>query len=908
MTQGIETLSKSPYKFLDAYEAPDRGIFFGRERETYILLSDIVVRRLVVLFAKTGTGKTSLINAGVRPELSDRDYATFFVRVRKDADTATVVRKELDDQFKPRVRKDPYEGLRATPESREKFKSLGLAVDSGQSHLRRPALATKFEEISRSLEKPIVIFFDQFEEFFVYARKMADDRGGEFIAEVATAYNKNGSGVHFVFSMREEFFYEMEAFRTQIPIIFHSESNLRLYWFDKEQARKAIVSPAKAYGVEIEKDLVEKLLTDLSEDGLIEPTQLQIVCDTLWGKVTDKRIKLSDYLSFGAQGGRQAARQILNQRMEEEFYKIDDEEQLRLLEGLLPKLSTEQNTKRIRDCENLLEELKTDTDSLDRLVDRLTEARLVKRTVRDEIEFIELTHDYLVKSLDDLLLRVKSIWPRKLLSSSLDRYRQTGEFMKPEHLRQVTKRVRLLRLKSEEVEFLFRSALEGEVDLGLMRLWFEQASKFERPPEGSEAIKVWEILRESITGPAGVKKPYVIDLLAELQTGDAFGLLKEAMANDGLSSFVIDALGRNGTIEAVKILEKALSQESVSAQAQGALSWLSLSKKNIDVATEAHRVLEAFLEIRARQEPERQPGDVEPAINRIAISAGRTPPFELIYEKLQRGRVIPFLGFGASTGAGSTLMDEVRRRLVEATDLPEAPSLEIGCLAKYYAVTEGYAALYKQIRSVFDKDYPPTKLHTMLAQIPTPLLIVTTNYDDVIERAFSDAGREFDVVIHTTAPELSNDVLWRPHGSKPVFTSPSRLDIDLERVTVIYKMHGSVSRSDPAGDQYVITEDDFVQFLLRMARNKAVPAALAESFRRRHFLFLGYRLRDWHIRVVLSHIDKELRRLKGIKSWSIQDTPTQLEEVFWQERGVELYSMALDEFVTRLIENERRSG
>src|SRR6476660_1150097 len=98
-------LADSPYKFLEYYDytTGDQELFFGRERETQILLSDIIVRRLVVLFAKTGTGKTSLINAGVRPLLDKRGYATYFVRVSDDpiASAREVLRngtKALDSQ------------------------------------------------------------------------------------------------------------------------------------------------------------------------------------------------------------------------------------------------------------------------------------------------------------------------------------------------------------------------------------------------------------------------------------------------------------------------------------------------------------------------------------------------------------------------------------------------------------------------------------------------------------------------------------------------------------------------------------------------------------------------------------------------------------------------------------------
>ena len=50
----------SPYKFLDPYGFDDEDLFFGRDEEIKVLVADVVVSRLVVLFAPTGTGKTSL--------------------------------------------------------------------------------------------------------------------------------------------------------------------------------------------------------------------------------------------------------------------------------------------------------------------------------------------------------------------------------------------------------------------------------------------------------------------------------------------------------------------------------------------------------------------------------------------------------------------------------------------------------------------------------------------------------------------------------------------------------------------------------------------------------------------------------------------------------------------------------
>jgi hypothetical protein len=148
---------------------------------------------------------------------------------------------------------------------------------------------------------------------------------------------------------------------------------------------------------------------------------------------------------------------------------------------------------------------------------------------------------------------------------------------------------------------------------------------------------------------------------------------------------------------------------------------------------------------------------------------------------------------------------------------------------------------------------------------------------------------------------MGENILWWRHGSdQPEQMIPNKLDIDLRQATVIYKIHGAVDRLDPARDQYVITEDDYIDFLVRMTNNNALPAILAEPFQNRHFLFLGYGLADWNLRVVLNRVDKGSRRPKDIVSWAIQYQARPLERRFWQERGVEVYDMPVDDFVAEL--------
>jgi hypothetical protein len=296
------------------------------------------------------------------------------------------------------------------------------------------------------------------------------------------------------------------------------------------------------------------------------------------------------------------------------------------------------------------------------------------------------------------------------------------------------------------------------------------------------------------------------------------------------------------------------------------------------------------------------------------------PPYAFILDKLNAGKVIPFLGAGASLGgrgAGMTwrkgvkhflpTASELAGYLADTTEFPCDESKDLTKVAQYYSVVGGRRALREELHDIFNSDSQPTALHAFLAGVPAPLLIVTTNYDDLIERALDsinrqrDAPRPYDVVIHTTDAEAGDRLLWWPYGAaSPREINANKLDLDLESTTVVYKMHGAIDRREPSRDQYVITEDDYIDFLARMTRNKAIPALFAEPFQSRHFLFLGYGLNDWNFRVVLNRIDKDLRRPKGIRSWAIQYQPRPLERRFWQERGVEVYDQLIDLFIEQL--------
>src|SRR5206468_9588252 len=75
---------RSPYKFLDYFEPEDADLFFGREQECRELHRRFHTSRLLILHGESGTGKTSLIRAGLIPQLPADGYVPVYVRALQE--------------------------------------------------------------------------------------------------------------------------------------------------------------------------------------------------------------------------------------------------------------------------------------------------------------------------------------------------------------------------------------------------------------------------------------------------------------------------------------------------------------------------------------------------------------------------------------------------------------------------------------------------------------------------------------------------------------------------------------------------------------------------------------------------------------------------------------------------------
>jgi uncharacterized protein YjbI with pentapeptide repeats len=298
----------------------DSALFFGREEEAKRVTGCILSEPLIVLYARSGVGKTSLLNAAVIPALRDEgllpvvvrptggpqgplsavDIALAAIRADSTLDVTSETSPTLWERFHALViRKD---GRKLTPvlildQFEELFTRVGVATPEGQEFISQLA------DVVRGRVP------DQVLEASTARLETMSHTDPERQRLVTLLYEKPRPDVKVVLSLREDFLPELDRLRARIPGILRT--TIRLQPLSREHARDAITKPPQKAGVvgadtfTIEDDAVDRLLDflsacarhrtvheDFSADALspppaddaagsataVDPVQLQILC------------------------------------------------------------------------------------------------------------------------------------------------------------------------------------------------------------------------------------------------------------------------------------------------------------------------------------------------------------------------------------------------------------------------------------------------------------------------------------------------------------------------------------------------------------------------------------------------------------------------------------------------------
>ena len=327
-----------PYKGLASFDDSelDERFFFGRDRETEIVASNLIASRLSVLYGPSGVGKSSLLRAGVVRRLRALVPAAGAGGEGNGALPVVV------DQW----RDDPLAAI-AT--------AAGTAVPESPQEL-----ADVLAERSAQIGGEIYLVLDQMEEYFVYHGR---DGGGPLRDALAEILMRPTLHVHVLLGIRDDALADLDAFKGRVPGLFGNV--LRLDHLDVDAARAAIVEPLaelEAMGgphVVAEPALVAAVVDQVASGrierrlagrgivegaarrGRVEAPYLQLVMERLWEverRQGSSVLRAETLAELGGSG------RIVQQHLERALGSLDEPER-ELAARLFHQLVTPSGTK-----------------------------------------------------------------------------------------------------------------------------------------------------------------------------------------------------------------------------------------------------------------------------------------------------------------------------------------------------------------------------------------------------------------------------------------------------------------------------------------------------------------------------------------------------------------------------------
>ena len=202
----VDTLfePRRPYKFLEAFGPEDKELFCGRDQDSEQLWQKVTTNRLMILYGASGTGKTSLLQAGLLPRLLDKLYAWVFVRMVDDKPTAAIKAALIRE----------------------------CGVDArllDQSLLNVARVATD------AIGRTVVLILDQFENFFRYHDLPVRQRLYE---ELRECMSDNDVSLHVVIALREDYLAQLNMFEAEEDIQNIMSNRMRLTYLARTRLER----------------------------------------------------------------------------------------------------------------------------------------------------------------------------------------------------------------------------------------------------------------------------------------------------------------------------------------------------------------------------------------------------------------------------------------------------------------------------------------------------------------------------------------------------------------------------------------------------------------------------------------------------------------------------------------------
>jgi WD40 repeat protein len=365
-----------PYRGLQAFDEEHAELFFGREGDIQRLIEKLKTTRFLAVLGASGSGKSSLVRAGVVPRLKRG--------VLPESDTWTI------RIFTPGAQ--PLANLAANLLRLHPQQSMSRTLDEMNTDERTLHLAVQLAMAERPASERVVWVVDQFEEIFTLC---ADERErSQFLANLLYAAFIPGGRNAVMLTLRADFYQKCAAYPELSERI--AANQFLVSPMDEENLKQAIEEPAWHVGLEFEQGLVETILDDIqSQPGalpLLEHALLE-----LWERRRGNLLTLEAYRESGGVQGAIAKRA-------DAIYDSFTAEQQQIVRRIMLRLTQPgegtEDTRRRASMDELITRT-GESGAVENVTQAMANARLLTTDEEPGKQVVDVSHEALIRG-----------WPR----------------------------------------------------------------------------------------------------------------------------------------------------------------------------------------------------------------------------------------------------------------------------------------------------------------------------------------------------------------------------------------------------------------------------------------------------------------------------------------------------------------
>ena len=389
----MEDTIRNPFPGLRPFEFGDNHLFFGRDEQTTELTTRLRKNRFVAVVGTSGSGKSSLVRAGLLPELLSGTMAgvgssweTAIMRPGGDPLTNLANSIVEADLYDPEE-EDISSQVRATLTR----SGLGLVEAIRQSELTEGS--------------NFLLVVDQFEEIFRFRRSddATDEQAAFFVNLLLEASAQADLPLYIIITMRSDFLGECSQFPRLADTV--NEGEFLIPRLNRDQRKEAIIGPVKVAGGELTDRLLNRLLNDIGDD----PDQLPILQHALmrtWDYCENKKSELCslDLEHYHATGGMEEA---LSRHADEVYNDLPSDNHRwiagKLFKALTERVDESRGVRRPMAFSELCEIIEKESEHIEGVID---EYRKAGRTFLMPGDSIIIKPDTIIDISHESLMRV----------------------------------------------------------------------------------------------------------------------------------------------------------------------------------------------------------------------------------------------------------------------------------------------------------------------------------------------------------------------------------------------------------------------------------------------------------------------------------------------------------------------